>query len=328
MKEALPNLLKFVGALAVTAAIYFALSSNGKINDEVLNRSMEFLGTKLLAMVPEDQKRHVEREFNDFREQTRDGKISDEHWEGMAVAILNAEAEGKKFDREQIDSLFLTLKEAEVEKAKSEVERREAIIALSERVQEFEKFEKEYQKMIPLPPLADSTLPAPASHRSFYRVKPDFVIEVDTAAIAEIAIEHVKGIVAHAPRTVFVHPREIDQALRDLARELPRLKIEMRQMKYQFKLADSLARFRGDRGRDPYAYAWQEEWGVQWSDSMKKAMKELQQQQMRHTKVYMRMADSTRKAAEVFRRTIQVTPTPTPPGIPETPDPEKPKPPE
>jgi hypothetical protein len=326
MKEALPNLLKFVGALAVTAAIFFALSPNDRINDEVLNRSMEFLGTKLLAMVPEDQKHHVQREFDDFREQTRDGKISDAHLEGMAVAILNAEAEGKKFDRDQIDSLFLALKEAEVEKAESEVARREAIIALSERVRDFEKFEKEYQKMIPMPPVADSTLPPPAPRRPFYRVKPDFVIEVDTAAIAEIAIEHVKGFAAHAPRAVVVHPREIDQALRDIARELPRIKIEMRQMKFHFEMADSLAKVRGDRGRDPHQYAWQAEWGVQWSDSMKKAMKELRQQQMRQARVYMRMADSTRRAAEAYRRTPQATPPP--PEIPETPDPEKPKPPE
>jgi hypothetical protein len=323
MKEALPNILKFLGALAITLAIFFALSPNDKINDEVLNRSMEFLGTKLLAMVPEDQKRQVQREFDDFREQTRDGKISDKHLEGVAMAIFNAEAEGKKFDREQIDSLLITLKEAEVERAENEIQRREELIALGERMHDFEKFEKEYRKMIPLPPMPDSTFPPPMPRRPLYRVKPDFVVEIDTAAIAEIAIEHAKAFAVHAPEAVIVHPNEMDHALRELARELPRLKIEMRRMKFHFDIADSLKR---SRGREQYDYAWQAQWGVQWSDSMKKAMKAFQRNQMRQARVWERIADSTRRAAEAYRRAYEVPPPP--PEIPETPKSERPKPPE
>ena len=112
MKDTLPTLLKFIGALAVTTAIFFALSPNDNFDDAVINRSMEFLGSKLLAMVPEEQKNHVQREFDDFSEKALDGKVSDERFKDVAVMILNAEAEGKKFDRLQVDSLITAIREA------------------------------------------------------------------------------------------------------------------------------------------------------------------------------------------------------------------------
>jgi hypothetical protein len=241
MKEAFPNLLKFLGALAITTAIFFALSPDDKLDDDVLNRSMEFLGTKLLAMVPEDQKRHVEKKFEDFSVQTLDGKVSDKRLEEVAMVIINAQAEGKKLEREQLDSLFTIEQEARAEKAENEIARREELIALSERVEDFARFEKEWNRMVPLPPLPDSTLPPPA-RRPVYRVHSNFVVEIDTAAIAAIAVEHAKAFAGNALRAVVVHPAEVDHALRELSRELPRLKIEMRQMKMQMHLADSTRR--------------------------------------------------------------------------------------
>jgi hypothetical protein len=67
MKQALPNILKFIGALAVTTAIFFALQPEENIDNEVLNASMEFLGKKLLAMAPPEKKHQVKRELEDFR---------------------------------------------------------------------------------------------------------------------------------------------------------------------------------------------------------------------------------------------------------------------
>jgi len=326
MKEAFPTLLKFLGALAITTAIFFALSPDDKIDDEVLNRSMEFLGAKLLAMVPEDQKRDVQKDFDDFSEQTRDGEISDEHFAGVAMAILNAEAEGKKFDREQVDGLLAVIQEKQAQKAESEIERKEDLIALSERVQDFEKFEREWKRMIPLPPLPDSTLPPPTPRRAFYRVKPNFVVEVDTAAIAEIALEHVKIFDAETPQAAIVQRIEVDHALKELARELPRLKIEMRQAQFHFQMADSI-RKAAAKGRQQKS--WQVEWNSQMSDSMRTAIKALRQQQMRQTRVYMHMADSARKAAHAHDwESRRMAPHPIPPLPPEATKSEKQKPPQ
>lgn len=323
MKEALPNLLKFLGALVVTTAIFFALSPEDKIDDEVLNHAMEFLGAKLLAMAPQEQKSHIEKEFEQFHQQAREGKISDKHFKDVAVAILNAEAEGKKFDREQIDSLLASIQEAEAEIAQAEaqvkkeeraISRREELIALSAQVQDFAKFEKEWQRMIPAPVLPDSTLPPAPPPRPLYRVNPNFVIEVDTAAIAVIAAEHAKIFAGKMTKTVVAPPHEVNEALKDLARELPRLKIEMRHR--QWHTADSIAKTRGNR----QFYTFSRTWDASMSDSMKKAIKEIRQQQARQARLYMRMADSTKNAAEIYRRQH-----PAPPPPPATPDEPKPK---
>jgi hypothetical protein len=329
MKEALPNLLKFFGALAVTTAIFFALSPEDKIDDEVLNHAMEFLGAKLLAMAPQEQKSHVEKEFEQFHQQARQGKISDKHFKDVAVAILNAEAEGKKFDREQIDSLLASIREAEseiaqaeaqVQKEESKIARREELIALSAQVQDFAKFEKEWHKMIPAPAWSDSTLPPAPPPRPLYRVNPNFVIEVDTAAIAAIAAEHAKIFAGKTTQAIVAPPHEVNQALKDLARELPRLKIEMRQM--QWHTADSAGKaVSGNR----QFYTFSRTWDAPMSDSIKKAIKEMRQQQARQARLYMRMADSTKKAAEIYHR--QHPALPPPPGTPDEPKPKKHEPP-
>jgi hypothetical protein len=116
--------LKFIGALAVTTAIFFALQPEEKIDNEVLNASMEFLGKKLLAMAPSEKKDHVQKELEKFREQTLSGKVSDEHFEGVTVAILNAEAEGRQLESEEIDSL-LTAEEIKQVREETKRERRD-----------------------------------------------------------------------------------------------------------------------------------------------------------------------------------------------------------
>jgi len=320
MKEALPNLLKFLGALAVTTAIFFALSPEDRIDDEVLNHAMEFLGDKLLAMAPQEQKSHVEKEFEQFHQQAREGKISDKRFKDVAVAILNAEAEGKKFDREQIDSLLASIREteiaeaeAQVKKEESKIARREELIALSEQVQDFAKFEKEWKKMIPAPALSDSMLPPALPPRPLYRLNPNFVVEVDSAGMVAMATEHAKIAAEHAKifagkvSQVVVAPHEVNQALKDLARELPRLKIEMRHKKMQWHMADSIEKaIAGNR----QFYTFSRAWDSQMSDSMKRAIKEMRQQQARQARLYMRMADSTKKAAEIHRQERQHPPPP------------------
>jgi len=331
MKDTLPTLLKFVGALAVTTAIFFALSPNDNINDEVLNRSMEFLGSKLLAMVPEEQKHHVQKEFDDFSKQTLDGKVSDEHVRDVAVMIFNAEAEGKELDTAQVDSILASIREAEVAKAEAAIEkkeneskRREDLIAFSESVDDFAKFEKEWQRMVPLPPMADSTLPPPP-RRPLYRVNHNFVVEIDSAAIVEIATEHAEAWAANAPHAIVMHPGEMNHSLRALSRELPRLKIEMRRRKMHLQIADSV---RKAMTENPEFNSWSMAWNTEMSDSLKKSIKEMRQQQIQQARLHRRMADSTRRAAEAYERAFRYSTPPPPPRTWTTPKPEKPKPPE
>ena len=327
MKDTLPTLLKFIGALAVTAAIFFALSPDDNLNNDVVNRSMEFLGAKLLAMVPEEQKHHVQKEFDAFSEQAFDGKVSEEHVRDVAVMILNAKAEGKKFDTAQVDSILASIREAEVAKAEAAIEkeeneskRRENLIAFSESVEDFAKFEKEWQRMVPLPPMADSTLPPPP-RRPLYRVNHNFVVEIDSAAIVEIATEHAEAFAADAPHAIVVHPGDIDHSLRALSRELPRLKIEMRRRKMHLQIADSV---RKAMTENPEFHSWSMVWNTQMTDSLKRSFKEMRQQQIQHR----RMADSTRRAAEAYERAFRYSTPPPPPRTWTTPKPEKQKPPE
>ncbi len=328
MKQAFPNILKFAGALAMTTAIFFLLSPDEKIDDKVVNASMEFLGSKLLAMVPQDQKPHVEREFESFREQTRNGKISNEQFEGVAVAILNAEAEGRKFRRHEVDSMLASIKQAEAARAEDEVERHEELIAMSERVQAFQEFEQQWKKIMPPPP-PDSAGPPGIPPRPIYRISSNFVVEIDTAAIAEIAVTHAEHFAGQAPQVLMMPPREV---LRELARELPALKFEMRKIKRQTHFADSVRRafVRSSEHQQQMRQAIVQ---VQVADSVLQALEQNPQfrSQMRRARLQTLRADSIRKAnmERHYRERPPQTPLPSaPPSPPEVAGPASKKPPQ
>ncbi len=323
MKQAFPNILKFAGALAITTAIFFLLSPEKNIDDKVLNASMEFLGNKLLAMVPQDQKLHVEKEFEAFREQTRNGKVSDQQFEGVAVAILNAEAEGRRFERHEVDSLLAAIKESEAAKAEDEARRREELIALSERVQAFQEFEMHWKKMLPPSPPGSTVPRAPMPH-PLYRIANNFVVEIDTAAIAEMAA-HAEHFAAPTPKVLVMPPREV---FRKLTHELPALKFEMR--KFKLQMADSLQKV---FVRDPQ---YQHEMRratvqIQMADSVRKAFERDPrfQYQMYRAMPHAQNADSLRKAREQYRRAHpDIEAPPLPPLPPEVPKSEQQKPPQ
>jgi hypothetical protein len=329
MKQAFPNILKYAGALAITTAIFFLLSPEEKIDDQVVNASMEFLGSKLLAMVPQEQKPHVEKEFESFREQTRNGKVSNEQFEGVAVAILNAEAEGRKFQRHEIDSLLTSIEQAEAARAEDKVKRHEELIVMSERVQAFQEFEHHWKKIMPPPPPDSAGAPGIPPSPPLYRVSSNFVVEIDTAAMAEIVVTHAEHFAEQAPQVLVMPPREV---FRELTRELPELKFEMRKLKWQTHLADSMRR----------AFEWSSEHQqqmrqamvqVQVVDSVLKALDQnpQYQSQIRRARVQTWRADSIRKTMmERYRRERPPqAPMPSaPPLPPEVAEPERKKPPQ
>ncbi|MGH7452002.1 MAG: hypothetical protein ACRENG_11680 [bacterium] len=329
MRQAFPHILKFAGALIITTAIFFLLSPEEKIDDQVVNASMEFLGSKLLAMVPQDQKPHVEKEFESFREQTRNGKVSNEQFEGVAVAILNAEAEGRKFQLHEVDSLLASIKQAKAARAEDEVKRHEELIAMSERVQAFQEFEHHWKKIMPPPPPDSAGPPGIPPRPPLYRISSNFVVEIDTAAIAEITVKHAGHFAEQAPQVLVMPPREV---FRELARELPALKFEMRKLKWQTQIADSVRR----------AFEWSSEHQqqmpramvqIQVVDSVLKALEQnpQYQSQMRRARLQTHRADSIRKESmERYRRERPPqAPMPSdPPLPPEVAEPERKKPPQ
>ncbi|MGH7597357.1 MAG: hypothetical protein ACREOI_13475 [bacterium] len=326
MRQAFPNILKFAGALLVTTAIFFLMSPEEKIDNEVLNASMEFLGSKLLAMVPQDQKPHVEKEFEAFREQTRNGEVSNEQFEGVAVAILNAEAEGRKFQLHEVDSLLASVKQAEAARAEDEVKRHEELIAMSARVQAFQEFEHHWKKIMPPPPPDSAGPPGIPPRPPLYRISSNFVVEIDTAAITEITVKHAGHFAEQAPQVLVMPPREV---FRELERELPALKFEMRKLKQQTFLADSMRRA---FGRNP-EYQWKMHQAmvqIQVADSVLKALEQnpQYQSQMRRARFQTHRADSIRKERmERYRRERPPIPS-DPPLPPEVAEPERKKPPQ
>jgi hypothetical protein len=315
MRQAFPNILKLAGALIVTTAIFFLLSPEEKIDNEVLNASMEFLGSKLLAMVPQDQKSQVEKEFESFSEQTRNGKVSNEQFEEVAVAILNAEAEGRQLRRYEVDSMLASIKQAEAARIKNKDRRREDLIAMSERVQAFQEFEHHWKKIMPPPPPDSAGHPA-MPPPPIYRISRNFVVEIDTAAITEIAVAHAEHFAERAPKVLVMPPQEV---FRELARELPALKFEMRKHKWQAHLADSVRRA---LERNP-EYQWhmrQATVQVHVADSVLKALEQnpQYQAQLRRARLQTLRADSLRKT--VMERHYRKRPPP-PPRHPEPPPP-------
>jgi hypothetical protein len=233
MKQALPNLLKFIGVLALATLIYFLILPDKEFKDEALNASLEFLGKKLLAMTPKEQQTNVEKEFDKVREQTLEGKVSDEHLENFAVAVLNAEAEGRHLEQNQIDSLLNSMQTAEAKRRTDERRLR----ALGERLQTYQRFEYRWKQMMPE---ADSEIRHVPPPRPLYRIERNFVVQIDTAAIAEVIAAHAGEVAAAVTPAITVSTPAVGGILQELSRELPDLQIELGQVKTHIQMADSL----------------------------------------------------------------------------------------
>jgi hypothetical protein len=294
MKQALPKLAKLLGALAITTAVFFLVLPEAEVNDEVFNTSLEFLGNKLLAMAPQEQQPQVQEAFNKFYEQARDGNVSEERVEAVAVTILNAEAEGKPLEEKQIDSLLAALRVTEAKQRANE----EKLRALGERLQAYRHFEERWNRMMPENPTVPHALPP----RPLFRVAPKVVVEIDSAALAKVASEHAEHFATEFPSAVAVTGPDVNIIFKELSRELPALKVEMRKLEWHQQNPDSLKKIM-------YRYQYQVE------------------QQIRRSEFHRQMTDSLKDAT---RRLMieQHRMMPPPPPPPKKPTPEKQKRPE
>ncbi len=188
MKDLVPNLLKTLGIVLVSAFILFLFYPKDRIKDQVVNAALEVLGNKLLAMVPQEKEWQVQQEFEAMRAEALEGKIDEEHLEQFAAVVLNAEAEGRALPLEKIDSSLVALRHVEIKLQKDE----QRLQKFAHRMHAFEKFQARWEHAF-----SDSewTGQPPLPRRPFYRVDPNFVVKIDTAAIAAVVAAHT-----HPPR--------------------------------------------------------------------------------------------------------------------------------
>ncbi len=262
MNQFITTLFKALGVLALSAFIFFLFLPKEQVKDQAVNLALEFLGKRLLAMVPKEHERDVEFKFEAVREQALQGKISDESLENFAAIVLNAEAEGRPLEVEEIDSALVALHESEaavrVDEARR-VEEEKRLEHFAKRMQEFEQFEKHWQTFVP-----DSVVKYArvARVRPLYRLSENFVVQIDSAALAQAITVHsvhvVDSVVTALPRHFPPPPPpRVQKFMRDLESDLRDLRVEWHSGDFerQWHWADSLrARakaFRRDRrGRD------------------------------------------------------------------------------
>jgi hypothetical protein len=183
MKDLLPNLLKALGVILISAFILFLFYPKDRLKDHVVNTALEVLGNKLLAMVPKEKEREVQKEFEAMRVRALEGKVDEEHLEQFVTGVLNAEAEGNLLAPEKIDSTLAALRELEVEQRGDE----KRLQHWAERMHAFEKFQARWEWAMTdsASEPVDTRRPNPR-RRAFYRVGPNFVVKIDTAALAQI----------------------------------------------------------------------------------------------------------------------------------------------
>ena len=199
MKDILPNLLKALGVILVSGFILFLFYPKDRIKDQVLNTALEVLGNKLLAMVPKEKEREVQEEFEAMRAQALEGGVDQEHLENFAASVLNAEAEGKPLPPEKIESSLAELRRREGRMKKDA----KHLQKFAERMHAFEKFQAHWEQTFNDSGWAPAMAPFP--RRSLYRVGPNFVVKIDTAALARVVAVHVHTRTAESLATVFAN---------------------------------------------------------------------------------------------------------------------------
>lgn len=248
MNQIFKNILKTIGVLALSAAIYFMFEPQQEVQNQAVNLALEFLGKKLLAMVPEGHEQEIETRFEAVREQALKGEINDERLQEFTTIVLNAQAEGQPLELAKIDSALVALHETEALVAADQAQQLTEAQRLAEwaqRMHEFERFEKRWQTLMP-----DSNV-APAAHevrrvRPHYRISKQFVVQVDSAALANAIgftyAFHSDSLPPHAIAGQVPPPPHVRTIIRQLEGEQRELRVELHagMFEQQKRWADSL----------------------------------------------------------------------------------------
>ena len=91
MGNFLKNGAILAGVLLLSTMIYFAVSDNQRIKEDVFNRSLQLLGQQLVSLLPDGQERGiVTAKWERLVDGVNKGEIPPEQVERVAVGILNA----------------------------------------------------------------------------------------------------------------------------------------------------------------------------------------------------------------------------------------------
>lgn len=248
MNQILNNILKTIGVLVLSAAIYLMFEPKEEVKNQAVNLALEFLGKKLLAMVPEGHEQEIENRFEAVREQALKGEINDERLQEFTTIVLNAQAEGQPLELAKIDSALVALHETEAlvaaDNARQLTEERR-LAEWAQRMHEFERFEKRWQTLVP-----DSNV-SHAVHelrrvRPLYRLSKQFVVQIDSAALANaIGFAYAFSSDSLPPHAIAGHvppPPHVRTIIRQLEGEQRELRVELHagMFEEQMRRADSL----------------------------------------------------------------------------------------
>jgi hypothetical protein len=236
MKKIIPTFFKVAAIGLVSAGIFFLVATDEQAHDQALANSMNFLGKKLLAMVPHEEGKHVEEQYRALEAEALEGRVDPRELQNFAVTVLNLEAEGKKLQAEKIASMI-----AEARKRRAKQIDKERLHRLATQLREYEQFQFRFHELAPFAPPPshpDSTAPRPPH----YRLSPQFTVQIDTFHFAfghvspapVISIGHVPPVPVlpfgdSAKIKIVLPPIEVQEklkAIEELSRELRDLRIE------------------------------------------------------------------------------------------------------
>ncbi len=252
MNQFFTTIFKALGVLALSAVIFFLFEPKDEIKDQAVNLAMEFLGKRLLAMVPKEHAREIETRFEAVREQALKGEIDDEQLQDFTTIVLNAEAEGRPLAVAKIDSALAALHQNEALRYVDEARRVQDEARLeqwAQRMQEFEQFEKRWQTLVP-DSNAVKQVHVMRRLRPLYRLSKQFVVQIDSAALAH-AIAVAPGVDSMHPAALAGHfppPPHFRTLVRALEGGQHGLRVELHtgEFERQWHWADSVrARARG-----------------------------------------------------------------------------------
>ncbi len=237
MKNIVPRVLKLGMVAAISAGIFFLLSSDDKLQDQAVASSLNFLGNKLLAMVPQDEDKQIHERYKMLEEEALEGKVDPEVLQDFAVTVLNAEAEGRKLSPHKIDSLITSVRRSKV----MHVETRR-MERLASRLKEFEAFQYQFHELHPVIAAASDSLVGPP----MYKLSPQFTIRIDSARLAMGSLASIPAMPSFSDSTIVkivvppVAPEEKAMAIRKLSEEMRDLKIEFGRIEFDVQFADSM----------------------------------------------------------------------------------------
>ncbi len=101
------NAAVVLGVLLLSTLIYFVVSDNQQLKEDVFDRSLNLLGQQLLALLPDDQQREVvAAKWKKVIDRVDRGEVQPEQVERMAVGILNASNLDDQISIEEADMIL------------------------------------------------------------------------------------------------------------------------------------------------------------------------------------------------------------------------------